>query len=80
MKTYQRAIRRHHRTRLLKKRKNYWGRMWNMEEEPIHKRVINTPKPCSCFMCGNPRKHWKEISTHEQKFEEFVKHQINTAI
>lgn len=78
MKTYQRAVRRHHRTKLLKKRKNYWN--WRIEDGLIHKRVINTPKPCSCFMCSNMRRYWGETTPQEQRFEEFTKHQINTAI
>ena len=26
---------------------------------------FNTPKACSCFMCGNPRKYWNEKSREE---------------
>jgi len=26
-----------------------------------------TPKRCSCYMCGNPRKHFGEITRQEQK-------------
>ncbi|MEZ4886429.1 MAG: hypothetical protein R3E32_16960 [Chitinophagales bacterium] len=80
MKTYQRAIRRHHRARLLNKRKNYWGRAWSIEDEPISKKVINTPKPCSCFMCGNPRRYWKEKTFQEQKFRICMEYQINSSI
>lgn len=54
-----RAIRRHHYTRLKKKRKNYWG---NEYTNPI---VYETPKCCSCCACGNPRKHWKAITKQE---------------
>lgn len=63
MKNQQRSIRRHHRNRLKKKRKNYWGD--RLEENSKHL-VIDTPTPCSCFMCGNPRKHWNE-STRQEK-------------
>jgi len=28
---------------------------------------VNTPKPCSCEMCGNPRKHHNEITNQETK-------------
>ncbi|MEZ4775950.1 MAG: hypothetical protein R3D00_22420 [Bacteroidia bacterium] len=65
MKNYQRAIRRHHRERLLQKRKNYWG---NDRVHEIKANVINTPKPCSCFMCGNPRKYWNEKTVQERRF------------
>jgi len=30
----------------------------------------NTGKPCSCFQCGNPRKHFSEKTMQEKKFEE----------
>ena len=29
--------------------------------------AAHTPKPCSCYMCGNPRKHFGEITRQEQK-------------
>jgi len=29
--------------------------------------LANTPKVCSCFMCGNPRKFWKKITLQEEK-------------
>jgi hypothetical protein len=32
-------------------------RWWGMDETPFWLgRYANTPKPCSCWMCGNPRK------------------------
>jgi hypothetical protein len=58
-----RAIRRHHRERLKNKRKNYggmeraakyFGEKWLKQNQA---RVINTPTPCSCPGCGNPRNH-----------------------
>lgn len=37
--------------------------IWRMEEKWIEnnvRRMTDTPKPCSCSMCGNPRrKAWK---------------------
>lgn len=27
----------------------------------------NTPKPCSCPMCGNPRKHFGELTIQEKR-------------
>lgn len=26
-----------------------------------------TPAKCSCHMCGNPRKHWKELTIQERR-------------
>lgn len=68
-KNRKRAIRRHHYDRLKKTRKNYWGRTWNnhpMDEGQLGV-VANTPTPCSCFGCGNPRKYFKTITTQEWK-------------
>jgi hypothetical protein len=60
-----RDLRRHHRERLMCKRANYYGgcykgRAW---------RLVNTPTPCSCAGCGNPRRHWKgedKLTIHER--------------
>lgn len=46
----------HHRERLKLNRRNHWGRDLSAQPE-ILSRAVNTPKPCSCFMCGNARKH-----------------------
>ena len=57
------AIRRHHYYRLKKKRQSYWGFTWR--EGDINPIVINTPKACSCIMCGNPRKYWNQLTKQE---------------
>ena len=51
----KRAIRRHHRERLITKRKKviWWAK------DAYSGRLANTPCPCSCWMCGNPRKYYK---------------------
>lgn len=51
-----RARKRHHRERLKKKRRYHWGRDLLTEPEVLAK-AVNTPKPCSCMMCGNERRH-----------------------
>ncbi len=75
MKNLKRALRRHHRSRLLKKRSGYWGRMnWDYDEPfvAVSPMVVNTPTPCSCPMCGNPRKHAKEKSLGERRMEQMI--------
>ncbi len=71
MKNLKRALRRHHRDRLLQKRKHYWSynNAYNdtLNVEIPHS-VINTPTPCSCYMCGNPRKYFKEASLEERRY------------
>lgn len=68
----KRAIRIHHRERLKNNRKNYWGGDLTDRKIGI---LINTPKICSCWMCGNARniygKSLKEISMNQKElFEE----------
>lgn len=52
-----RALNRHHRARLKRSRRYYWGR--DLVQGPPRQlgRVIDTPHPCSCLMCGNERAH-----------------------
>ena len=55
----KRAERRHHYQRLKEKRirDNYWGfGSWrNGYDDSQVGYAANTPKPCSCYMCRNPR-------------------------
>ena len=61
------TIRRHHFNRLKKKRLQYrWG-------APVHPKILNTPATCSCYMCGNPRKHWKRVTRQEVISNLYVK-------
>lgn len=63
----QRAIRRVHVKRLKKNRQGYWGRQWQEEKmSPKHLgMVVHTPAICSCWMCGNDRKHFKHRTLQE---------------
>jgi hypothetical protein len=62
MKSTTRALRRHHRERLMAKRKHYWGypriypfgEIVEMDPATLSK-VARTPHPCSRFCCGNVR-------------------------
>jgi len=51
-----RALRRHHRERLKKNRRFHWGRDLKDEKKALSI-AVDTPKPCSCLMCGNARRH-----------------------
>lgn len=69
MKNQQRALRRFHRERISKKRKHYLITQSVCGENKMNpelKTLLNTPKPCSCWMCGNPRKYFKEITRQEK--------------
>lgn len=32
--------------------------------------LAKTPVPCSCYMCGNPRRHWGAVSMAERRVDE----------
>jgi len=52
--------------------KFYWFNNREKELEWIELRTqsFNTRKPCSCYMCGNPRKHFNEKTWPElEKWE-----------
>ena len=64
----KRSVRRHH-----ARRRKAWVRreldhyFWQSDAEP--RRVglyANTPKPCSCWMCGNPRRFLHETTRQEK--------------
>ena len=44
---------------------------WYTEEQfEMRVRLLaENRKKCSCYMCGNPRKYWKEKTFQEQKFD-----------
>lgn len=59
------AERRRHRKRLKQNRRVHWGRDLTHEETAWSK-AVTTPAPCSCWMCGNPRKHFGEETLQER--------------
>lgn len=66
MKDMKRALRRHHVASLKHARGHYRGRdIWH--EPKLLGKVIDTPTPCSCWMCGNPRRHFQELTRQERR-------------
>ncbi len=63
----KRAIRRHHIERLKAKRikEDYWCD--KMDNPRLLGICVNTPHPCSCYVCGNPRKHFNEKTIQEKR-------------
>ena len=59
-----RKLRRHHRARLREKRKAI---PWALNNRKCLSSLVDTPTPCSCPICGNPRKYNNEITRQEQK-------------
>jgi len=68
-----RAIRRHHIERLKNNRRTHWNRVLSKEELGM---VVETPTPCSCFMCGNPRKYFKQKTNQEKRNEDKFKNEL----
>ena len=70
-KQTRRAKRRHHHSRMLERVKHFslYNYFWSdeTEKEQHQKRMAENRKPCSCHMCGNPRKHWKELTIQEKR-------------
>lgn len=48
------AERRHHRKRLMRRRRFHWGRDLSAEPKRL-RQAVATPCNCSCPMCGNQR-------------------------
>jgi len=61
-----RSDRIHHRERLKKARRFHWGK--DLRSDPKEAGVVvDTPTKCSCWMCGNPRRHTGERTIQEQR-------------
>lgn len=69
-----RAERRHHHQRMLDRVKNFRIYDYFFLDDDARKRhqqkVAETRKPCSCWMCGNPRRYFNEKTMQEKRFDE----------
>lgn len=69
------AERRHHAHRIFNKIKNYFvaseEKLFSDKDayEKHLRKIAKTKKPCSCYMCGNPRKYLNEKSIQEKRFD-----------
>lgn len=68
----KRSNRLKNRKRSTKKARRYVDGLWShtteINEETKHlmaKKYSETRTPCSCHMCGNPRKHFNELTKQE---------------
>lgn len=57
------ALKRHHRQRIKRNRRYHFGR--DLSGKIAHSQVIDTPTPCSCWMCGNERRYFKKLTLQE---------------
>jgi hypothetical protein len=56
---------------------------WMHNDSEIYNRArrkANHMKDCSCYMCGNPRKHFNETTVQEQKHKHTLKEGLNEYI
>ena len=82
-KNRQRALRRHHRARLIARRTRaanpYWGRLWMPEPTftPAQAgQLARTPKNCNCWMCRNPRGVFRELLLREKSDLEAIRREV----
>ncbi len=83
LKNHKRALRRFHKERIQKKRKQYliFESPNDLESNEIRlKKALKTPTVCSCWMCGNPRKYFGEKTRQEIIFEEIFKSYQNDSV
>lgn len=68
MKDSKRALRRHHRRRMIVRSARMVRDTWGLDpwESHLAPRFANNMKHCSCHMCGNPRKYWKAVTRQEE--------------
>lgn len=66
-----RAVRRHHEHRLKVKVRDYYAAYARRNARALGK-LAQTRAPCSCAMCGNPRR-WGELSLAERRRDAAIK-------
>lgn len=58
------------------RRRFHWGQDLFNDQNDKSYLVADTPKPCSCFLCGNPRKYNNKRTIKEISFDEISKFDI----
>lgn len=64
-----RDLRRHHEARLKRRVAHYYGGNAGSSARKLG-RALQTRTPCSCWMCGNPRRHHLEKTMQERIADE----------
>ena len=62
----RRAVRRHHEQRIKRRVTRYHGGHAVNQVRAVGK-LARTRRPCSCWMCGNPRRHLGEVTVQERR-------------
>jgi hypothetical protein len=67
----KRAERRHQVARLKKKRRIHWGWWRDLSKTPSELgKAVKTPRPCSCWACGNERKYFGIETIQERRLKQ----------
>jgi len=62
------SVRRSHKTRLQRRARWIWQAVWQNEPWRLWEQSNgDNRKPCSCYMCGNPRKWFGKATYQEQR-------------
>lgn len=71
-----RSLRRHHKQRRIQAEFKKWNRISLSEDDAmqIARRDIRTP--CSCYMCGSPRRWCKAQTIQESKYDFDTREQL----
>lgn len=66
-----RGIRRHHEERVKARVRSYYSGHAVGDPRRIGM-IAHTRRLCSCWMCGNPRKYWKQKTIQESRAREVI--------
>jgi hypothetical protein len=66
-----RGIRRHHEERVKARVRSYYGGYAVGDPRSVG-RIAHTRRLCSCWMCGNPRRYWKQATFQELRVREVI--------
>lgn len=79
MKSRKRALRRHHRRRMIRHAlRSYLLCGWDDPRERLEVavRTCDYLKRCSCYMCGNPRRFGGSVPVQEQRLREAARQEL----
>jgi hypothetical protein len=82
MRPTRRALRRHHRERMLQRALRSLVLSWPYDDKERRRRALrwhNNLKKCSCYMCGNPRRHFGTVTWQERRMLEAARAQWEDA-
>lgn len=70
-----RSIRRHHENRIKRRVKKYYRgvHQYNLRRSGA---IAQTRALCSCWMCGNPRKYFGDITLQERRLQDEAQDEI----